>query len=369
MNSSAPHLFVDISSHGFGHLAQVAPILSALVHLLPNLRMTVRSALPLEKLRARIHFDFTHIAQRSDFGFAMLDAVSIDLETTAQAYRAQHANWPQRVVAEALQLKALAPDLVLTDVAYLPLAGAAHAGIPALSMCSLNWADLFAHFFSREPWAASIYQQILAAYNGADLFLRLAPAMPMTALNHRRAIAPVAALGQNRRVELRTQLACAPDEKLVLIAFGGFDKDLGAEHWPYSAGIRWLIPASWPITRADMIAIETLGFPITDLLCSVDAVFTKPGYGTFTEAACNGTPVLYMRREDWPEQDCLIDWLKINARCGEISENTLKTGNQHAALDTLWQQPTPPIPRPDGATEAAALIAARLSMATNSSLV
>ncbi|MBK7897995.1 MAG: hypothetical protein IPJ99_00970 [Betaproteobacteria bacterium] len=30
------------------------------------------------------------------------------------------------------------------------------------------------------------------------------------------------------------------------------------------------------------------------------------GYGTFTEAAACATPVLYVRRDDWPEQDCLI---------------------------------------------------------------
>jgi hypothetical protein len=33
---SRPHLFVDISAHGFGHLAQVAPVLNALGRRLPN---------------------------------------------------------------------------------------------------------------------------------------------------------------------------------------------------------------------------------------------------------------------------------------------------------------------------------------------
>jgi hypothetical protein len=46
-----------------------------------------------------------------------------------------------------------------------------------------------------------------------------------------------------------------------------------------------------------------------DLLRSVDAVIAKPGYGTFAEAACNATPLLYVRRQEWPEQDCLIEWL------------------------------------------------------------
>ena len=126
-----PHLFVDISSHGFGHLAQVAPILNQLVRIRPELRLTIRSGLPLEKMRTRIAAPFEFINGRSDFGFVMLDAVRIDQDATANAYRVWHENWPGRVAAEAEFLRSLAPDLVLTDVAYLPLAGAAKAGIPS----------------------------------------------------------------------------------------------------------------------------------------------------------------------------------------------------------------------------------------------
>ena len=350
-----PHLFVDISSHGLGHLAQVAPILNELVSRLPQLRLTVRSGLPLTRLRERLAGDFTHIEQCSDFGYVMHDAIRIDHAATALAYREQHANWAQRVAAEATLLAALAPDLVLTDAAYLPLAGAAQAGIPSISMCSLNWADLFAHFFGNEAWAAPIHRQMLAAYRSAECFLRLTPAMAMEALPRRRAIAPVAALG--RRIALRERLGCAADDKIVLVAFGGFETDLSPEHWPQNTGLRWLIPQNWPLARDDMSAFEPLNLPFTDLLRSVDAVLTKPGYGTFTEAACNGTPVLYLRRDDWPEQECLIDWLKLNARCVEIGEDELTSGQLQEALAALWQQSSPQVPLADGAAEAAALMA------------
>jgi len=170
----------------------------------------------------------------------------------------------------------------------------------------------------------------------------------MNDLPRTRAIQPVAAIGQDRRDELRARLSCPPGEKLVLVAFGGFDKDLSAEHWPPTANVRWLIPQSWPITRDDMSAMEPLGLPFTDLLRSVDAVLTKPGYGTFTEAACNGTAVIYIRRDDWPEQDCLIDWLKINARSLEIGEETLMSGVWHCQLDEMWRQPAVSLPRPEG---------------------
>jgi len=354
------HLFVDISSHGFGHLAQVAPILNTLAELRPELRITVRSGLSLEKLRTRLHCDFTHLAGRSDFGFVMLDAVRIDLDATANAYRAQHADWAQRVADEATLLGYLQPDLVLTDVAYLPLAGAAQIGIPALSMCSLNWADLFAHFFGQEDWAAAIHAEMLAAYRSAECFLRLTPAMVMPDLPRQRAIAPVSVLGENRRSLLRERLTGSANEKRVLIAFGGFDRDLAPERWPQQEGLRWLVPQSWPVGRADMSAFEPLGLHFTDLLCSVDAVLTKPGYGTFTEAACNGVPVLYMRRDDWPEQDCLIDWLQRNARCAEINEAELARGRLHEALEKLWQQPAVEAPVPVGALEAANYLAERL---------
>ncbi len=351
-----PHLFVDISSHGFGHLAQTAPILNELAHRLPGLRLTLRCGLPEAKLRARIHTEFKHIPTSSDFGFVMQDAVRIDHAATAQAYRQQHADWAQRVATEAAFLTGVQPDRVLTDVAYLPLAGAAQAGIPSLSMCSLNWADLFSHFFASEPWAAGIHQQILAAYSSAECFLRLTPAMPMHDLRRLRALPPVAALGQNLRDTLHKKLACSPGERVVLIAFGGIEKQLPVDHWPRSNGIRWLIPQSWKIERDDFSAFEPLGLHFTDLLCSVDAVLTKPGYGTFTESACNGTPVLYLRRDDWPEQDCLIEWLESNARCREVSDSALMTGGLSEALEEVWQQPVRPVPPADGAKEAASLI-------------
>ncbi len=354
------HLFVDISSHGFGHLAQVAPILNQLARIRPELRLTVRSGLPPEKMRARIDAPFEHIAGRSDFGFVMLDAVRIDRAATAEAYRAWHANWAPRVAAEAAFLNRLAPDLLLTDVAYLPLAAATTAGIPALSMCSLNWADLFAHAFGHEPWARPIHDEILAAYRGATCFLRLTPAMPMPDLPNTRTIAPVAAIGRDCRRDLQTLLRAAPDERIVLIAFGGFDKKLNAARWPVVPGLRWLVPESWGIARDDMTALEPLRMNFTDLLHSVDAVLTKPGYGTFTEAACNGTAVLYVRRDDWPEQDCLIDWLENNARCVEIGEAELMRGQMQPALERLREQRQAAIPRPDGAAEAAQLMASYL---------
>ena len=340
------HLFVDISSHGFGHLAITAPVLNALAEILPELSLTVRSALPPDKLHERIRPPFTHIASASDFGYVMLDALHINKGLSATAYRAAHAHWDTRVLAEAEFLARQKPDLVLTNVSYLPLAAAALAGIPSASLCSLNWADLFAHYFGNQAWADGIYREILAAYRSAACFLRVTPGMPMTALDNVHPVGPIAALGRRHDLGLGT-------ERAVLVAMGGIAHRLPLENWPHLPGIRWLVAGDWQCRHPDALDWAQFGLDFTDLLCSVDAVITKPGYGTFTEAACNGTPVLFQRRTDWPEQDCLIDWLHDHGRCREIDAADLNAGQLETTLHALWQSPSPARPAPVGANEAA----------------
>ncbi len=137
---------------------------------------------------------------------------------------------------------------------------------------------------------------------------------------------------------------------------GGVAHQLPVDRWPRAPGVRWLVAADWHCTHPDAVAYESFGLSFTDLLCSVNAVITKPGYGTFTEAACNGLPVLYQRRADWPEQDCLIDWLHDHGRCREISGADLAAGNLAGPLAELWQQTPPPLPQADGARAAAELV-------------
>ena len=342
------HLFADISSHGYGHLAIAAPILCALAEACPSLRLTVRSALPEAKLRERIALPFALVSGSSDFGYVMHDALHIDRDATARAYRAAHAGWPAAVAAEARFLAALAPDAVLTNVAYLPLAGAAACGIPSFSTCSLNWADLFAHFFGNEAWAPPIHEAMLAAYRSACAFIRITPGMAMDSLGNVHPVGPVATRG--RRVDLGLG-----GERAVLVALGGIAHHLPVDDWPRLPGVRWLVAGHWRCTHPDAIAWETFGLDFNDLLCSADAVVTKPGYGTFAEAACNDIPLLYQRRDDWPEQEPLIAWLNETARCAEVSARQLGTGDIGDALRDLWARPALPTPEPTGAAEAAAI--------------
>lgn len=348
-----PHLLVDISPHGFGHVAQTAPVVNELARRVPNLRVTVRCAAPGALLAQRFDCAYGHLPLAFDFGMAMVNAVDVQVEQSALAYAAFHSGWERRVELEAEALALLAPDLLLANVPYLTLAAASRAGVPAVAMCSLNWADIYGHYCGHRPEAPEIRRQMLAAYDGAAAFLRLTPSMPMPDLERARTVGPVARRGRNLRGELTAALGAPADEKLVLVAMGGLDFRLPVERWPRLAGVRWLVPAAWGVGREDVSAWEAPGLPFGDVLASSDAVLTKPGYGTFAEAACAGVPVLYAARRDWPEEPWLVHWLQANDACLEVPREALEMGELGGILERLGRLPRPTPPIPTGAMEAA----------------
>jgi len=350
------HLVLSITGHGFGHVAQTAPALNLLHERLPQLRLTVRSAVPLAHLRSRIHAPFTHLPGEGDIGMVMSSALDVRAEESRAAYRAFHADWDRRIADEARLLRKLGADMVLSNVGYLPLAGAQRSGIPNAALCSLNWFDIYRHYCGDDAIAAQIH----ACYANADAFLRITPGMAMETLPNLVPIAPIAAVGSNRRDELNHQLKLAKEERLVLVSLGGIAGRLPIERWPRIDGVRWLVQQSWQVEHPDAIALESLPMSFSDLLASSDVLICKPGYGSFAEAACSGLPVLYVSRADWPESPALIEWLQRRSLCREVSRNALEQGNFADALEEIRhaQRPKPVIP--EGAGQVADWIAERL---------
>ncbi len=337
-------------------MALTAPVLNALAEKRADLRLTVRSGLPEERLKRRIQPVFEHIHAASDFGYVMRDATRIDLEASAAAYRNRHADWSRLLEADIRLLEQVAPDHVFSNVSELPLAAAAHLAIPSSALCSLNWADLLKHFFGREAWARALYRRMLNAYRSAQVFFRPSPGMPMAGLGNLKPVAPIAALGQ------RVDLGLGGD-RAILIALGGITHRVPVENWPRVPGVRWLVPEEWSCGHPDALAMESFGLCFTDLLCSVDAILTKPGYGTFTEAACNGTPVFYLLREEWPEQDCLIAWLHEQGTARAVGRQELAEGDWAEALKWLAELSPLQRPRPDGGRQVAEALLELLSKA------
>lgn len=351
-------LYAAISHHGYGHLAQTAPVLNAVAARLPDLELIVRCALPAAVIAQRVALPFRHLDMPSDCNFVMRDSLRVDLPASLAAYRAFHADWPGRVEREAEALARLGVDRVFSNVGYLPLAAARRAGIASVALCSLNWADIFAHYLGAEPGSGPILDAMRTAYAGARAFLRPAPSMPMGDLGNAVAIPPIAQAGRARRAELRARLGVSPDARVAILGLGGIPHRLPVEDWSDLSDVTFLLPDAWQVDRTGLRPFAACAMDFGDMLASVDALVTKPGYGSFVEAARAGVPVLYLPRPDWPESVYLVDWLRRHARAGEMSEAALHAGDLGPLLRALWDAPAPVAPVCDGAEAAAGYLLA-----------
>ena len=361
MKLHPPHLFVDISSHGFGHIGQTVPVLNALLQRIPELKLTIRSAAPRTILQNLVAGEFEHICEATDFGMHMASAVEVLPQESARDYLSFHRDWDKRVAQEGLVLQKIAPDLVLSNVSYLALAAAGYAKIPALAMSSLNWADIFRHYCADVPGAEQIHSQMLSAYNSAQYFIRLQPGMPMRDLHNVREIATVAGKGVNRRPEINALLELESDRKLVLVSMGGMQMQMPMNQWPRIPGVSWIVKKNWGVHHPDAYEMEALDMAYIDVMRSCDALLTKPGYGNFAEAGVNAVPVMYVSRQNWPEESCLVEWLQQYGRCLEVPRMQFESGDVESILHALWSEvPKPPV-LSAGVAQAADIIAQYLS--------
>jgi hypothetical protein len=351
---SAPHVFVALSSHGLGHLAQVAPVLKELRQRLPTLRLTIQCTLPEETLHNRVDGDFFYIPEATDIGLVMANAMQIKHNESAAAYETFYNQWDHYLQREITLLEQLAPDVLLANIPYLPLAAADRLSIPSIALCSLNWSDILHGCGLQHPALDDWRQTMLTAYQRAALFLQPTPSMAMLDLSNTQTIGPIATLGQNRRKELNRRLGLAKQQTLALVALGGIDMPLPISHWPCQADLCWIVPQLWGGQRTDIRHREQLAdITFTDLLCSCDVIVGKPGYGTFTEAVCNGKPMLYVERDHWPEQTCLVNWLLEQGNGLKITREQLEKGSLRPAVQQLVRQSTKAPPIPTGIAEAA----------------
>ena len=358
---SSPRLLLAVSGHGYGHLAQCTPVINALWKVIPELHLTVCGALSRKVIAERLDRGFTFLPVELDPVLRMLDACEIDVPASRGVYREFHHNRQVGLQHDRDLLATLAPDLVLADIPWRIIHAARERNTPAIALCSLNWATIYAACCEANAADAAMLEDMLAGYRAASVFLAPEPALPMPELDNYRGIGPIARHGVQRRNALLARCNLPQEVRLVLVALGGIPTGLPLENWPRREGVVWLNAGAVGAVREDLIDIAATGMEFIDVLASCDAVLTKPGYGTYAEAVCNGIPLLTLARPGWPETPHLNAWARRHGRLEEISTGQFKTGAFMEALESLWMRPAKPPAEATGIAQAVAIIASYLA--------
>lgn len=337
-------LLADVSCHGFGHIMQTSCVLDALVARAPELEIVLRTDLTAAEVANFRRGPLTHLPGPFDPALRMSAPDRVDAAATAAGYRDFAARFEASVAETMERIDRLRPDVILSNIAAPGLVAGRRCGIPAVALCSLNWADVLRESVPEGTVGAKTIALLASAYAGADAFLMPAPSMPMTPAANQRAIGPIGRLGRDRSAEIRAELGLGGDRPLGLVSWGGWATEVGADYLSALPGeIDWI---------RDPAPLLAAGIAYIDLLASCAIVIAKPGYGTFVEAIANRTRLVHVERPGWSETPALAGWVRRHGCAVEIAKAT--PPEEAARMIRALMAETPPAPPAlTGADEAA----------------
>jgi hypothetical protein len=355
-----PLIWCAISGHGYGHAAQVVPVLNALSSLVPDVTAILRTRVPASFFRDSLTIPWDLQPVQQDIGCIQDGPLKIHVDETWAAHHRFHDTWDARVANEVAALQEAAPALVIADTPYLAIEAGSRAEIPTLALANLTW-DLVLKEYSQtsNPSQQRLMQCIREAYAKASIALRITPAPTFDAFANSIDIGPIASPAPPERKRLASVLALASNERTVLVGFGGIPlASLPFEQIQQLRPYRFLFTGPVPAGYSRIHSTETLPFSVKTLLASVDVIMTKPGYSTIVEAVTLQQPVVYVRRYNFADELPLVDYLHRYGRGIELSLDDFTQGRWEPALQQALASPVPSWqPAPTGAEEAANVIA------------
>jgi len=357
-------IWCSISGHGFGHAAQVVPVLNELGRLVPGLTVLLRTTVPPQFFDGRLEIPWELSLGQQDIGCIQRGPLHIDAPATWAEHARFHSHWSARVEEETRAIRSKKPDLLLSDISYLAVEAGAQAGVPTVGLCNLSWDLVLESFLDHGSTSqAAILRLIRQAYAEAELMVRLSPGLPMNCFRKVLDVGPVARPLSAAPLEVRNLLAAKREELIVLVGFGG----VPMEELPFTSlegmiGYRFIFSGSVPPGLKRVHPLSRFPIPFGSLLASTDLLITKPGYNMIGEAVAQQKPVVYVRRHNFADEARLVEYLHQYGRGVELSAADFSTGKWLDAIEAALALPrsaTPP-PPPTGAAEAASILAGYL---------
>ena len=347
-----PVIWCSISAHGFGHAAQVIPVLNKLGAVVDNLHVILRTCVRSSFFQENLQVSWDLQAIPQDIGCIQRGPLEIDIEGTWAAYQEFHKNWSQRVSQEAQAMRKAKANLVISNISYLAIASAFQANCPVVAIASLSWDQVLEPFIqaSRTDHRA-ICEDIRQEYAKADGLIRLHPGIDMPAFPSIVDTGPSILLVGAPPQDVRKLLGMERGEKLVLIAFGGIPlTGLPLEQMESCEGFHFLVGSVLLNSSARRVhRIEDVTMPFGEMMRQADVVMTKPGYATIVTAVHYGIPLVYVRRNNFVDEQCLVDYMHQHGRALELTREDFETGVWETTLQAVLSLPASlePPPKPD----------------------
>jgi hypothetical protein len=356
-----PNIFLGISGHGYGHLSQIIAVANKLLKYTPEAKFHIFCNLPQSVISERLDSsNFIHHAIDLDIGLVQPNPLDVDAIATLNAYKQFHATYPARVNQLVDYFKTSKIDIVIADIPYIVIEAAHQAALPSIAIASLTWDKIIENYLDTQlEEVKSFISKIRSSQLKASLALHPEPSMKLDSFEKAKTIPPIVLEGNNT-IDLRCVLGIekSDNRKIVLVSLGGIEADnIPIDSLKNDTRFHWLFNIKLESTESNLHSIYSIkNVAYRDLISSVDAVVGKPGYGTAVETVKYQLPFVFTCRGNFPDEPCIVTWLKSHSISREITRNEWLSGKFGDYLEELIHCPSKPQIECNGSEVAAKII-------------
>ena len=289
----------------------------------------IKSKVPESLFSLGLKKPFRYLSQPVDTGCCHSDSLEVDAEETFKCLvDFQNHSW---VDAEKKWLQENQVDIVLSDVASMPLKAAHELGIPSILIGNFTWHDIYSHLPQTKN-NSDLIQNLAEEYSQANLQI-----LPQCHLNNeivknKKEIGFIANYGKNIRNHLEQHLGKSAENKILVFIYLGVHGTNSVSWKNLTENKNCLFLTRDPVKPSSSpLKILDEKFSYHDLIASSDIILTKGGYSTLATAFANHKPVITCERNDFYEFEAIREYLKTRGTGITLQDEQFYQGD--------WQEP------------------------------
>ncbi len=301
-------VYVAVTAHGFGHITRTAAVIQTLIKLDPEVLPIFVTSAPTWLLDKYLTGEYLHRPRKLDIGVIQQDSLGMDLSQTQRDLEDLRLRSAVIIRSEVEFIQLNRVRLVFGDIPPLAVAIAHAAGIPCWMEGNFGWdfiyADFGMAFEGSVTWIRDLYRQ-------CDRLFQLPFSEPMSIFPERQMTGLTGGDPVLDPVQVREKLGLDPTQTPTLLSFGGY----GLKAFPYdrlAEHAQQVFISLDPQAPAvsNLIRLDGRQWRPVDLMPVCADIWTKPGYGTLSEAMRVGIPITCLTRSGFREADLLLKGLQ-----------------------------------------------------------
>ena len=345
-----------ISPHGFGHAARACAVIEALHQLDPTIEFHLYTRAPRWFFDLSLPFGYHYHDVLTDIGLVQRSPLQEDLAATLERLEHFIPFSPELLAGLAQDLRANDCQVVVCDISPLGIAAARQAGLPSVLVENFTWDWIYSGYLDAEPRLERFIAEFQSLFQSAGAHIQTTP-FCVSDSQAALVTAPVSRRPRASQAKVRQLLAIPPGVQMVLLSMGGIE--LHFEFLDRLANLKniwFVIPGgaeSYSLRQNLVLLPHHSDYYHPDLLHAADAVISKAGYSTISEAFYAGIPYGYVSRTLFREAPVLSKFIQQNMAGSEIDGETFQSGNWVGSIQALLRMPRFKRIGPDGSQQIA----------------